>query len=158
VKATKTYTKLEAKAKMQRLCAKREYCIYDAEEKLFNWGLNRDEVDDVVCDLITDDFINEQRYANAYTHDRIKFSGFGKRKVAFKLGQKRISKFCISKALQYVSDEVYLDTFYACAKTKWESLGKSLTAEHRNKLYAFLNQRGFEGNLIQQFINENLKK
>ena len=143
---------------MQRQCARRECCIYDAEEKLFNWGLNRAEVDDVVCDLITDDFINEQRYANAYTHDRIKFSGFGKRKVAFKLRQKRISKFCVTKALQYISEEEYLESFKACANTKWESMGMGITTVHRNKLYAFLNQRGFEGNLIQEFINENLKK
>lgn len=142
---------------MQNLCARREYCIFDVEQKLFDWGLPKEEIDDIVCDLIANDFVNEQRYANAYAHDRIKFSGFGRQKVAMKLAQKRLSTYCIKKAKQYVSEEDYLACFELIAQKKWQDLGEGKSPQIHQKLYRFLQQRGFENNLIQSFINQNLK-
>ena len=66
-KERKRLTPLQAKKRAE------SYCAYDARsqeemrDKLYSWGLHSLDVENIIADLIGENFLNEERFAKAYT-------------------------------------------------------------------------------------------
>jgi hypothetical protein len=52
-----TLTFLEAKAKLEALCAYQERCQFEIEQKLITWKFPEDQRNQLITDLITNKFI-----------------------------------------------------------------------------------------------------
>jgi regulatory protein len=140
--------------RVKKTCARREYCQQDARNKFYEFGLYPNEVEDAICNLIDEDFINEERYACSYANDKVKLSHWGWRKVEAHLKQKQISSYCIKKARKYVPltcDEI---AFQTVAENKWEVLSSHSFFKRKDKFTSYMLQRGFSYEQINSFVKE----
>jgi hypothetical protein len=67
----KRLTPVEALPKIQNYCAYQERSHQEVKNKLFEYGLYSNDVDELLSQLITDGFLNEERFAKAFAGGKI---------------------------------------------------------------------------------------
>ena len=86
-------------------CARRETCRGDLEKKFRAADIDPDLIDRVLQRLEDEKFIDEQRYARAFVHDKAAFARWGRIKIRNALRLKGISRENIALALEEAIDE-----------------------------------------------------
>jgi hypothetical protein len=94
-KSKKRLTPTEALTKIQRYCAYQERSHKEVKTKLFEYGLYANQVDDLISQLITDGFLNEQRFAKAYAGGKFRMKKWGRLKIKNELEFLGLTKNCI---------------------------------------------------------------
>ena len=144
----------EAKQRAGRFCAFRERSTQEMQEKLSSWGLDPDEAESIVSELIKEGFINDQRFADAFCHDKFQFNGWGKLKIKAHIYAHKIPENILSEALERIDPQVYEMKLMELGKSKWMKLNDNDSAKRKQKTAAFLQQRGYETDLIWETINK----
>ena len=144
----------EAKQRAGRFCAFQERSSQEIHEKLTSWGLQPEEAEKVVAELIQEGFVNDQRFADAYCHDKFQFNGWGKLKIKAHIYSHGISEDVLVKALDRIDPKAYESKLMELGKTKWQKSKDDDLAKRKQKTAAFLQQRGFETDLIWEAINK----
>ena len=142
-----------ATEKLKRYCAYQERSHIDVTEKLYKLGLYKNEVDEVITRLLQDDFLNEQRFAEAYVSGKFKIKKWGKVKIISNLKQKRISDYCIKKGLLEIDEEAYQETLSYWIERKKVEVKEEDVLKKKGKIAAFLIQKGFESGLVWEYLN-----
>ena len=146
----------QALIKIRHYCAYQERSHQEVKEKLFSFGLYPDQVNELIAGLIQENFLNEERYAIAFAGGKFRIKGWGKQKIRYALRLQKVSDFCIRKGLNAIDDEAYM----AMLKKLYEEKQKSVRSEKNmfirmRKIRLFLQQRGFETELIQEIMKQN---
>lgn len=149
---------LEAKAKLETLCAYQEKCQYDIELKLTEWCFDREQKDQLISHLISFNFINEERFASSYVSGKFRMKKWGKLKITNHLKQKKISNYSILKGLKEIDKEEYWETLEILAQKKRNEIQAKKENEwvKKGKIYRFLISKGYESELINEVIS-NIK-
>ena len=150
----KIYTIKEGKSRAAKYCATQERSQQQVRDKLYDWGLYGDEVEEVISWLISEDFVNEERFAQAYVSGHFKLKKWGRIKIKQGLEQKKISEFCINKGLKEIDDLVYESTIKELVQIKWRLLKEANLYIKKQKVVRYLLQKGFESDLIWEQVNE----
>lgn len=127
-------------------------------DKLYEYGMSKDEVEEILSDLISENFLNEERFALQFAGGHFRIKGWGKVKINHALKQKRVSAYNIKKALQSIDLDAYEKTLESLATKKWNTLKGERGLSRMAKTQAFLYQRGFEPQLIQPVLQKLNKK
>ncbi len=153
------YSFLEAKTKLESWCAYQERCQFEVEQKLHSWRFFGEQADQLISDLISNNFINEERFAEAFVSGKFRIKKWGRVKIKMHLKQKHISAYSINKGMKEIDPDEYWETLLHLAERKVNELSNKTknTWEIRQKAYRFLNSKGYESDLIQEAINEKLK-
>jgi regulatory protein len=151
---SKRLTPDQAFQKLKHYCAYQERSHYEVKQKLYGFGLHRQEVDETISKLIEENYLNEERFAIAFAGGRFRTKHWGKVKIEYELKQKKVSHYCIKKALNAIDDDAYLKTLQQLARKKWNSLKAPGATDYvkSSKTTTWLLQRGFERQLIAQAI------
>jgi regulatory protein len=144
--------KEQAIQRIRHFCAYQERAQQEVREKLYALGMTKDEVEEIISDLITDNFLNEARFAESFARGHFRIKAWGKQKIKFALQQKRVSPLNIKKALQSIDELEYKKTLLTLATKKWNSLKGERGMSRMAKTNSFLNQRGFESSLIMPIL------
>ena len=99
-KRKKPIDKKTALLKAADYCAYQERSQQEVRDKLYGYGLHHDEVEENLSELITQGYLNEERFAKAYAGGKFRIKGWGKRKILQGLKQHRISEYCIMKGFE----------------------------------------------------------
>jgi regulatory protein len=145
-------TPKEAKLKAADYCAYQERSQQQVRDKLYDYGLHREEVDEVLSELIVDGFVNEERFAKAYVGGKFRMNKWGKVKITQGLKQHKISEYCIKQGLNEIDDEDYENTLIELLNKKAPSIKFSNDYERNTKLARFAISRGFEQTLVWEVI------
>ena len=147
------YSFLEAKTKLEALCAYQERCSYELNSKMISWGLYEDDRNALLADLITNNFWSEERFAEAFTSGKVRIKKWGRIKIRVELKQKQISDYSIKKAFNQIDDSIYIDNLNHLAERKWNAL-TSETNEYTRKMkvYRYLSSKGYETDLIKECV------
>lgn len=148
----KPLTPEAAQIRAEELCARAEHCSHEIKEKLLRWGIFPDEAERIVEQMIRTKFIDDARYARAFVRDKVEFSGWGRRKVAAALYQKRIPRDVITETLDEVDMDRYRQRLQSVLASKRRTLTDPDTYEGRTRLFRFALSRGFEPDLIIQAL------
>lgn len=140
--------------KAAALCARSEQASGDIYAKLTGWGLTTEEADGVMKQLISENYINDERYARAYCRDKMRFNGWGRIKVAFMLKSKGIGKSHIEAVLAEVNEEEYIATLRRLLQAKWRDVRGKEPMQARASMMRFAASRGFEPNVFYPIIDE----
>lgn len=152
------YSFLEAKAKLEALCAYQERCHYELQQKLYSWGFDREDSDRLISDLIQNNFLNEERFAKAFVSGKFRIKKWGRIKIKAELKQRQVSAYSIQKGLIEIIPEEYWNTLLHLTEKKLKDLTKSKDSwEKKVKLNRFLQSKGYESDLISDAIEEVLK-
>ncbi|MFN8320759.1 MAG: regulatory protein RecX [Saprospiraceae bacterium] len=149
------WTPDQALTELKRWCAIQERSHEEVKTKLIERGIYGDEVDRIISELITENFINELRFAKAYVSGKFKINGWGRNKILQGLKQHKISSYNIQKSLATIEEDAYE---YLLKKTmlKKKELISASGLELKQKLYNYLAQKGFEAGEIQKCMAEIL--
>jgi regulatory protein len=144
----------EALQKIEYFCSYQERCHEEVVAKLRNMKLDTAEIDLIMVHLISDNFLNEERFACSFARGKHRIKHWGKIRIVNELKFKNISQTLISIALKEISTEEYLETFHALAERQWESIREKNALKKRKKFCDFMLRKGFESNLVYEKVKE----
>ena len=104
----KIFSRQQAKVKAESYCAYQERSQFEIRNKLYEWGLHQKDVEEIISELIELNFLNEERFALAYSLGKFKIKGWGKNKIRQGLKLKRIPDKLIIKSLKEINENDYL--------------------------------------------------
>ncbi len=144
---------------MADACVRREMCCREIREKLQRRELPKGMIDTIVDELVRQRFIDEQRYAQAFVRDKLRFNGWGRRKIVMALKMKSIPDEVIREAMAQVDDagEEYKEKLLEVAAAKAKRLNLE-DIKDQAKLYRFLAGRGYSGDEISMAMRTMRKR
>lgn len=142
----------QALLKAANYCAYQERCHKEVIEKLSEWGIWGIDAQEILLQLIEQNYLNEERFAIAFAGGKFRVKHWGRVKIKLELKQKDISEYCIKKALNEISDDDYLQTLKDQIDKKWaETKDKNLLSK-RAKVARYVIGKGFEQDLIWNIL------
>lgn len=151
-KSIKITDEKTALAKAEHYCAYQERSQQEVRDKLYEWGLYSNMVEQVIMQLITGNFLNEERFANAYTRGKFNQKGWGKNKIKQGLKFKRVSDPLIKKALSSINGDDYLLMLQKIIQKKAALLREKDAYKRKYKLHQYALSRGYENDLISDVL------
>lgn len=154
----KTLTSQQATEQIRRYCVYQERSHLEVRNKLFSYGLYRNDVDDILATLITDGFLNEERFAKAFTGGKFRMKKWGRIKITRALESKGVSTNCIRIGLREIEEESYIETLRKLLEDKCQTLSEESPFTLREKLSAYAIQKGYEPELVWKEIYDLIPK
>ncbi len=151
-------TPQQAFQKMRQYCGYQERSHFEAREKLYGFGLNKSDVEELLSRLIEEDYLNEERYAILFVGGKFRMKKWGRIKIIHELKQKRVGSNNIKKAIKEIDEDIYNKTLYQLALAKWKSLKAEQYLNRLAKTTNFLLQKGYEQELISVSIKQIREK
>jgi regulatory protein len=135
------------------LCAQAEHCQYEMTEKMRRWELSDEAQARIMQRLLSERYVDDERFARAFVKDKIRYNKWGRRKVEQALWQKRIDEDIRQRVLDEVADEEYLQVLQPLLKQKRKSTKANSDYEMNQKLVRFALSRGFTYDIIRQCLD-----
>lgn len=139
--------------KMARWCAYQERSRREAREKLFSLGATDAEVEMLLAELEKEKYLDDLRFACAYVRGKFRNLGWGRIKIAHGLRQSGLANAHIAQAL---ASEIGEEEYEAKGRSLLGRKGGSgtLAGAEKAKVMRFMQQRGFEGELVLRWMKE----
>ena len=144
----------EARKKLEHYCAYQDRCHDEVIQKLRSLGMDRDQTDAIVVQLIAGNFLNEERFAQSFARGKHRIKHWGKIRIVRELKFRNISQYNINTALKEITPEEYLNTFHTLAERIWDSLTGQASANRNKKFCDYLLRKGFESQLVYEKAKE----
>jgi regulatory protein len=156
--ATTEYNQLYESAKQKAIhyCSYQERTTAEVDKKLADWGLEPINREKLIQELQGARLLDEQRYIESFIRGRFVNKKWGKRKIYYELLKKQLNPVDIQRGLQHIEEADYLQTLGQLVIQKHKSLTTVQPALARQKITAYLLQKGYESDLIQQVMQSNL--
>ena len=150
----KKFSKEQALPQVKQFCVYRERCHSEVKEKLYSLGLYKNDVEQLMAQLIEENYLNEERFAKQYAAGKFRMNQWGRIKIKYALRQKQVSDYSIKKGLKEIIVTDYKKTLQKLAEQKSKSLkNESNVFSKRKKLQDYLLQKGYEGELVREVIS-----
>jgi len=137
-----------AKTKIAKYCAYQERAHAEVEHKLYSFGLFSEQVQELVAWLITENYLNEERFAIAFSGGKFRIKKWGRVKIKQQLKLKRVSDYSINKAISGIDEKAYQETMEGLIRNKWKDASANNIYELRNKVARFVINKGYEPDLV----------
>lgn len=140
--------KKQALVKAEHFCAYQERSQKEVRYKLVEWGMRGDELEEIISELILNNFLNEERFAKSYASGKFNIKHWGRVKIKQGLKLKGVPDKILQKAIYSIDDDDYLQTLEKLTIKKMGSLNENDPFKRKNKLMSYLQAKGFETDLI----------
>lgn len=151
---SKSYSVTEATRKLEGYCAYQERCHKEVVQKLRDMRMIPEAIDQIVTHLIQENYLNEERFAQAFARGKFNIKKWGRNRIVNELKQRNISRFNIKTALKEIDDDVYIEVLDAISKKRLSQITETNLQKRRKKLADYLLYRGWESHLVYQKIKE----
>jgi regulatory protein len=148
----------QAKLKIVNFCNYQERCQAEVKEKLYGYGLNTTDVNELLAYTVSEGLVNEERFAILFAGGKFRQKKWGRLKIKRELKQKQISDYSIKKALLEIDDDKYIEHLQSIAEKYYNSLKDKLKYIKHQKVIKHLVSKGYEMDLIQDYIKELKEK
>ena len=132
-----------------RYLSYREYAVEELRLKLQNKFGESSYIEQILCQLLEDDLLSEQRYAESYIRARVS-KGCGPERIQNELLQKRIERTIIERA--FAELEVAWEQEIHKVWLKKFGNNKAESAQEKAKQWRFLQYRGFLNEQIRMLL------
>lgn len=139
--------------KAQYYCAYQERCTQEISTKLYLWGVAERYHQKIIDELITDNYLNEKRYATSFVRGKFNLNHWGKIKIKAALRHKNIAEEYITESLSYIEETDYKSTLMQLLEKKATGLKVNDPRIRKQKLAAYAYSKGFETNEIMHCID-----
>ncbi len=154
-KNTKITDENVALAKAEHYCAYQERAQQEVRDKLYEWGLWPEAVENIIVQLIGDNFLNEERFAKAYVLGKFRQKGWGKAKIKQGLKFKKVPDVLIKKALQQIDGDDYEKMLTAIFAKKLRLINEKDPFKRRYKLQQYALSRGYENDIVLDVLKQS---
>jgi regulatory protein len=152
----KKLTVKEAKIRAASFCAYQERYQEEVRQKLYTYGLKPSEVEELLSYLISEGFVNEERFAKAFSGGRFRMKKWGKVRIEKELSRRKISSYCIKKGLAEIDEEDYLETLHSLINNKIESISNPNPLMVKSLVADYIVRKGFESVLVWDILNDKI--
>jgi regulatory protein len=142
------YSIKDALHKIEHYCAYQERCHEEVVHKLRSMKMDSDEIDVIITRLITDNFLNEERFACSFARGKHRIKHWGKIRITNELKARKINQTLITIALKEITAEEYEETFQNLTERHWNSISETNSLKKRKKFCDYILRRGFESNMV----------
>lgn len=155
MKSKKKYlTKEEGLSKLQRYCAYQDRCHQEVRTKLLDIGIYGDDLEEIISELIQDNFLNEERFARSYARGKFRMRKWGRIRIRQELKMRKISDYCMRKAMEELEEFDYEGTIDQLIVKKWREVKEKNEFKKRGKVATYLVGKGFESGLVWERIKK----
>jgi regulatory protein len=150
----KYLTKEQAYQKIKHFCAYQERSHFETKDRLYSLGLRKADVEELLSKLVEENMLNEERFALQFARGKFRLKQWGKVKIIYELRQKKVSDYCIKKALKEIDETEYEKILKKLARQKWKSIKSPGVNDFvkMSKATSYLLQKGFESALVKAEI------
>ncbi len=143
-----TYTVSEATKKIERYCAYQDRCHKEVVQKLRDMKMIPAAIDQIVTQLIQENYLNEERFAKSFARGKFKIKKWGKKRIVNELKLRDITKYNINIALKEIDEDEYIKTLDELSKKRLRQISETNTQKRKKKLADYLLYRGWESHLV----------
>ena len=148
----------EALRSLMRLCSRSERSSADALRLMQRWGVGAVEANGVLLRLQEERFIDDRRYAEMFTREKLRLSGWGAYKIKAALRQKGISQEILNEVVEpMLSDSDSKGRLMELLLRKIKSIKGTSLFDIKGKLIRFGLSRGFEMNDVHECASTIIK-
>ena len=140
---------------MEGYCLYQERCHQEVENKLRSMNMGSQIV---MLHLLENDFLNEERFAKAFTRGKFRIKKWGKQRIKRELKARNIFEYNITAGLAEISEDEYLKTFEELAFKRFSEIKETNIYKKRKKIADYLLYRGWESDLVYNKVLELVKK
>jgi regulatory protein len=143
------------KIKVEHYCTYQERSQQEVRNKLYEWGLWTSAIENIISKLIEENYLNEERFAKAYTRGKFNQNGWGKIKIKMGLQIKKVSPPLIKKALMTIDPDDYRAALSRVIEKKAKTISEKNERKRLYKLQQFALSRGFEPELTAEVLKNS---
>lgn len=138
--------------KLRAYCAYQERCHHELRKKAAQLKMLPHDIDRAIAILIEENFLNEERFAQAWVGGKMRIKRWGKKKLQFELKHKGLSNYILQKALSQYTDTIETDNLNYWFEKKYHTLQHLPHSHAEQKLTNLLMQKGFDYESINTFL------
>ena len=143
-------------AKMQNYCSYQERSFFDVKTKLISWNVQEKIMDKIISKLVDQDYLNEERYAKAFTGGKFRINKWGKNKIINELHKKQIPDIYIQIGINEIDDNEYFNTLKEIISKKDANLKIANQEKRMQKLANYAISRGFDRGIVWKVLNQTI--
>lgn len=152
-KLTKTYSKEGARPKLEKFCAYQERSHKQVYDKCRSYGLSEEDSNELLVELIQSNFLNEERFVDAYVKGKFKIKSWGKQKISQGLKLAGINQKLIQSSIQEIKIDDYMHTIQKLADKKLKTLKEGTDFEKKIKTQRYLLSKGYSFDEVNKALN-----
>lgn len=148
--------KLEKEAALEQMrsfCAYQDRCHKEVRTRLLEYQVYGDELEQVIAELISENFLNEERFAKSYARGKFRMKKWGKIKIKQELKFRQVSEYLIKKGMSEIDDQEYFATLEEVLMKKLRLTRETDPYKKRKKLTDYAAGRGFEYAVIKEVLD-----
>jgi regulatory protein len=142
----------DALRKAAMFCAYQERTQEEARDRLKEWGVLGDDAEEVIAELIQQNYLNEERFAKSFAGGKFRVKGWGKRKIKQHLQQRGISGYNLEEAMKEIAPNDYRTALAELLDKKRRSIRDDNPLIVKQKLVRYALSKGYESDLIWQVL------
>jgi regulatory protein len=119
-----------------------------------NSDLYASQVDEILSHLITEGFLNEERYATAFAGGKFRIMKWGKLKIQRELEASGVSPRNIARGLAEIAISEYSKTLFSLVKKKWGQVDEENIYKKKNRVARFVIGKGYEPELVWEVVKD----
>ena len=143
-------------AKMQNYCSYQERSFFDVKNKLISWNVQEKIMDKIISKLVDQDYLNEERYAKAFTGGKFRINKWGKNKIINELHKKQIPDIYIQIGINEIDDNEYFNTLKEIISKKDANLKIANQEKRMQKLANYAISRGYDRGIVWKILNQTI--
>lgn len=148
----------KAQYKIKNWCAYQERSQHETRQKLFEYGLFSEDVENIISKLIEENFLNEQRFSLALASGKFNIKHWGRNKIKNELKKHRITDYCITQALNSLDKNEYELIINKVIEKKFKLLKTNNSQKNKYIVLQYLISKGFESDIVLEILNKHLEK
>lgn len=149
----KSYSIKEARLKLMQFCAYRDRSQKEVEEKLKEMKMIPAAQEQIIIQLMQEDFLNEERFARSFVRGKFRIKKWGRIKIKQELKKREISNPIMHLAFSEIEESEYLKTLENLAEKKLMLLREPNSFKRKKKLVDYLLQKGYESSFVFETVN-----
>ena len=149
----KRLTKEQVLQKLRFYCRYQQRCQSEIKQKLFELGANTRDHEELISELIKENCLSDERFAEAFASGRFKMKQWGRKKIQQGLKEKKVSDEIAQRAMEQINKKEYLATLSKLAKGRYASLKHEQYLVRKKKTIDYLIQKGYEVDLIRDALS-----
>lgn len=138
-------------------CAYQERTQDEVRQRLKKWGVEEaDEADELIAELVTMNYLSEERFAKTYAGSKFRQKKWGKRRIKQELSRRGLTDYNIDQGMNEIGDKAYEETLRDLLKKKLASLERteSDSRKRKQKLVRYALSKGYESELVWKVLGE----
>jgi len=148
------WTKEEAVINIQKYCVFQERCHREVRYKLIEHAIYGDLVEEIISDLISNNFLDEERFARTFARGKFRMKQWGRNKIKQELKIRDISSYSIKAAMSEIDEQEYLNTLKQLLSKKERTTQFKNQYDRLKKLCDYALSKGYEYELIAKLIGK----